>query len=124
MKLPCRIPGAAVFLLLLFSFLAPAAGAGDIKGAMLARLPEINSLKAAGIVGENNGGYLEFRSGDMARAAVVQAENADRRTVYETIAAQQGTSVDMVGRRRAQQIAANAAPGTWLQNETGAWYRK
>ena len=106
------------------TLIAGGAIAGDsLKERMLARVPEINALKAKGVVGENNQGYLEFR-GQQEKAAVVEGENADRRQVYEAIAKQQGTAADLVGQRRALQIADSAGPGTWLQAADGAWRKK
>ena len=52
------------------------------------------------------------------------AENSDRQKVYEAIAAKEGTSPELVGRRRALQIAENASAGTWLQAADGSWSRK
>jgi len=52
------------------------------------------------------------------------AENKDRETVYAAIAQQVGSNADQVGRARARQIAANSAPGVWIQNEAGGWARK
>ena len=66
--------------------------AQDIKEQMKARLPTIVDLKDRGIVGENNKGYLEFRSDTKEQEDVVAAENRDRRQVYSAIAAQQGTT--------------------------------
>jgi uncharacterized protein YdbL (DUF1318 family) len=91
---------------------------------MAARLPTINALKAQGVIGENNHGYLEFRPGHKADAEVVEAENRDRRQVYTAIARQQGVAVELVEQRRARQIAARARPGHWLQDEKGRWYQK
>jgi uncharacterized protein YdbL (DUF1318 family) len=98
--------------------------AAGIKERMIARLPEINQMKAAGVIGENNRGFLEFMAGKTGDAAVVDAENSDRRKVYQAIAKQQGVSPEIVGNRRALQIVAEADPGDWLQNEAGAWYQK
>ena len=100
------------------------AGSEKIKARMKNRLPVIRALKAEGIIGENNKGYLEFISGNKAEADVVNAENSDRREVYNDIAKQQGTTVDLVGKRRAIQIAKRAIPGQWLQDESGKWYQK
>ena len=100
------------------------AGGDPIKDRMLARLPEVNALKAKGLLGENNKGYLEFVGGQQEKAALVASENADRRQVYAAIAKQQGTSADLVGARRAMQIAESAAPGAWLQNAKGSWQQK
>lgn len=100
------------------------AGADDLKARMKQRLPDILKLKAGGIIGENNRGYLEFVGGEKTGADVVAAENGDREKVYNAIARQQGTTAEKVGTRRAIQIAQKADPGEWLQNGNGTWYRK
>jgi len=98
--------------------------ADGIKDRMLARLPVINALKAQGLVGENNQGYLEFRSGQKPNADVISAENADRQTVYQAIATRQNTTPAFVGQARAAQIAEKESPGTWVQSADGAWKKK
>ncbi len=108
---------------LLFSSVAGAA-ANSIKERMAARLPEIVALKDKGIIGEDNLGYLQFVGADKEKASLVEAENNDRRQVYQAIAKQQGTTADLVGRRRAQQIMDIAQPGQWLQDANGRWYKK
>jgi len=100
------------------------ASAADIKQRMIARLPIIKSLKDQGLVGENNMGYLEFIGKKKEKADVVEAENKDRRQVYEAIAKQQSTTVELVGKHRAVQIAEKAMPGEWLQDANGKWYKK
>jgi len=95
-----------------------------IKQRMIDRLPVIISLKDRGIIGENNKGYLEFVGQKKEKADVVMAENEDRRMVYEAIAKQQGTTVEVVGKHRAAQIANKAEPGEWLQDANGKWYKK
>lgn len=97
--------------------------AGDIMEKMQARLPVIKELKAKGVVGENNRGYVEF-VGVPAKENVVQDENNDRKEVYAAIAAKQGVTVEVVSKRRAEQIADKAVPGEWLQNPSGNWYKK
>ena len=98
--------------------------ADDIKSRMQSRLPAIKELKIAGVIGENNKGYLEFVESARKGEDVVQAENSDRKEVYAAIAQQQGTTIESVGKRRAEQIASKAASGEWLQNESGNWYKK
>ena len=98
--------------------------ADDIKARMKNRLPVIKQLKAQGIVGEDNKGYLQFVAGKKAKTDVVAAENKDRKTVYAAIAKQQGTTADLVGKRRALQIAKKAAPGEWVQDAGGNWIQK
>ncbi len=96
----------------------------DIKNRMRARLPEIVAMKSSGAVGENNQGYLAILKKAAANAAVVQAENQDRSTIYAAIAKKQGVSPELVGQRRALQIAQKADPGTWIQGADGKWKQK
>ena len=107
-----------------FFVLGVAASADDIKARMKNRLPVIKQLKAQGIVGEGNEGYLRFVGGNKAKADVVAAENKDRKTVYKAIAKQQGTTAELVGKRRALQIAKKANPGEWVQDAGGNWIQK
>jgi uncharacterized protein YdbL (DUF1318 family) len=117
---------AVTISLLLVSLLFSAASAfgEDIKARMKARLPIIVELKANGIVGEDFKGYLQFVGQKRQKEDVVNAENADRKKVYAAIAKQQGTTAELVGKRRAIQIAQKAKPGEWLQDANGKWYQK
>lgn len=116
----------ALFTLLIFSTEGRCfAGADDIKARMQERLPAIVQMKADGIIGENNKGFLEFVPGAAKQdEGVVTAENKDRQMVYDAIAKQQATTADLVGERRAFQIAERAEPGEWLQDASGKWYKK
>jgi uncharacterized protein YdbL (DUF1318 family) len=107
-----------------FFVLGVTAFADDIKARMKNRLPVIKQLKARGIVGEDAKGYLQFVGGNKAKADVVAAENKDRKTVYSAIAKQQGTTAELVGKRRALQIAKIANPGEWVQDAAGNWIQK
>lgn len=112
------------FLVIGFFVFGLTAFADDIKARMKNRLPEIKQLKAQGIVGEDSNGYLQFVGGKKAKAEVVAAENKDRKTVYTAIAKQQGTTAELVGKRRALQIGKKAAPGEWVQDAGGNWIQK
>ncbi len=112
-----------IFILVL-SITHANASSKAIKQRMIKRLPEIKALKDQGIVGENNEGYLEFFGKKKVKAAVVEAENSDRKQVYQAIAKQQGTTVEVVGKHRAVQIANKARPSDWLQDADGNWYQK
>ena len=96
----------------------------SIKQRMIDRLPVIKALKDQGIVGENNLGFLEFIGNRKEKADVVAAENVDRKSVYEAIAKNQGTTVEVVGQHRAIQLADKAQSGDWLQDANGKWYQK
>ncbi len=95
-----------------------------IKKRMIERLPTIRALKEKGLVGENNKGYLEFVGSKKEKTDVIEAENTDRKKVYGAIAKQQGTTVELVGKHRAIQIARKAKPGEWLQDADGKWYQQ
>lgn len=111
-------------LFLSSTLLAGNALAASLKERMQARLPQITRLKTKGIIGEDNRGYLELRHQNATAADLISAENRDRQTVYNAISQQQNTSPEIVGQRRAAQITARAATGTWLQNSAGEWYKK
>ena len=112
-------------LVLIGTFVAGiSASADDIKARMKNRLPVIKELKAKGIVGEDNKGNLKFVGEKQANADVVAAENKDRKTVYEAIAKQQGSTAELVGKRRALQLAKKANKGEWVQDANGKWIQK
>ena len=120
-------PKSSVFITLLIVGIISSGGLAwgqDIKARMHARLPEIVALKSSGVVGENNQGYLTMLKKQNGPKALVEAENKDRRSIYRTIAKQQGTSPKLVGQRRAIQIAQKADPGTWIQDPKGKWKQK
>lgn len=113
---------AALGLLTVAAF---AESAADIRRRMEQRLPQIDTLKAQEVLGENNRGFLEERKGGSAGAgSVVADENRDREAVYAFIAKETGASAVSVGRARAKQIATNSRPGVWVQDESGAWQKK
>ena len=102
-----------------------AESAATIKANMQKRLPAISALLKRGVVGESNNGYLAVLgtlTEDERKA--VDAENKDRKTVYGAIARQQGVTVELVGQRRALQIAERAQAGTRIQNAEGKWQTK
>ncbi len=108
----------------LFSSIAVAENAADIKQRMTQRLPAIDGFKAKEIIGENNRGLIEVRQAAPGADSIVSEENRDREAVYVLIAQKEGTAADAVGRARAKQIAANSRSGVWLQDESGKWYKK
>ena len=95
-----------------------------VKNRMVHRLPQIDQLKAKGVIGETNRGLLELKGGDVEAGDAVAAENRDREIVYTEIAKKTGTSFEQVARHRARKIAAESARGVWLQKEDGSWYKK
>jgi len=106
---------------LTFAGSVPAQG---IKERMKERLPVIAELKKQGIVGEDNQGYLAFVGNEKSHESLIAQENQDRKTIYTHIAAQQNTSISVVEKNRALQLAERAAPGTYIQKPDGAWVKK
>ncbi|MCD4722360.1 MAG: YdbL family protein [Desulfobacula sp.] len=98
--------------------------AAGIKERMTQRLPVIVDLKAKGIVGESNKGYLAFVTDKRAQESVITDENKDRKMIYKHIAKQQNATLELVEQRRAKQIANRAKPGEFIQKPDGSWYRK
>ena len=112
-----------IFLLAVFV----QAESAEVKARFLQRKPLLENMKNQGWIGENNLGFLTFRSAagqNQENSQIVKAENDDRKTVYAEIAAKVSTHVEEVGRRRAAQIAVLAAVGHWLQDAAGNWYQK
>lgn len=95
---------------------------GAIRTRMEKRVDQIDALKTAGVLGENNLGFLEVRSGN--DGGVAAAENADRTAVYAAIAKQAGASAEAVGKARAKKISEGSAKGVWVQAENGQWAKK
>ena len=120
-----RVTSSSIIIILSVILLsATLAFTQDIKERMKNRLPIIIELKNNSTIGENSLGYLEFVGAAREKQDVVRAENKDREAVYKAIAGKQKTTVEKVGKRRAEQIAQKADPGDWLKNEKGEWYQK
>jgi len=122
--MPMNTRATFVLILAAITLLAGTAWSQDVKTRMKERLPIIIALKARGVVGENNQGYLEMLKGQSENKEAVMAENQDRKAVYEEIAQKTGTSMQVVGQRRAIQIAEKAASGEWVQTPSGQWKKK
>ncbi len=112
------------FMLIGFFVAGVTVFADDIKTRMKKRLPVLKELKAKGIVGEDNKGFVQFVGAKKEKADIIAAENKDRKTVYAAIAKQQGTTAELVGKRRALQIAKKAKSGEWVQDASGKWIQK
>jgi uncharacterized protein YdbL (DUF1318 family) len=89
------------------------------------RLPALDALKASGVVGENNQGFVEVRgNGGENAAGLVADENHDRAVVYTLFARKYNIAPEQVGLLRAKKIAEKSKPGIWLQAPDGTWYQK
>ena len=90
------------------------------------RFSQLRSLKASGVVGENNKGYVEVLGGDSQVASIVAAENNDRRVVYQAIASQNGLegALSTIESAFADVQAEKADAGDKIQTANGAWVSK
>jgi hypothetical protein len=108
----------------LFFIVPMVAHSATIKEQMAARIPAINALKDQGIVGENNMGFLEYRTAEKPQNELVNDENRDRNVVYEEIGKSQKAPAKLVGQRRAKMIAESGKASHWYQRPNGEWYTK
>ncbi|OGX07046.1 MAG: hypothetical protein A2Z88_03060 [Omnitrophica WOR_2 bacterium GWA2_47_8] len=91
------------------------------------RFEQISSLKAQGVIGENMMGYVEVLDKSNSEAmALVDAENADRKVIYQTIAQQNGLTGEMgtIEKVFGQVQRDKAKSGEMVQQENGDWIKK
>lgn len=101
----------------------------EVKAALenrRSRFDELKSLKAKGVVGENNRGYVEALKNDSSVKGLVENENADRRVIYKTIEVQNNLSgaMETIEKVFAQVQRDKASSGDKIQAEDGAWVAK
>jgi len=84
----------------------------------------LDQLRASGAVGEAFDGFARVRKPVPGAKALVDRINAKRREIYAKRAAEQGITLDQVGRVYAGEIFRKAPPGTWFLQESGAWVQK
>lgn len=96
----------------------------------LALLPQLafalslDEAKVKGLVGERQDGYLGVVSGGSEAEALVKTINNQRRAVYQSSAAKNGTSqaaVEAVAGQKAQSLTPS---GQYIQGSNGAWVKK
>ena len=90
------------------------------------RFDQLAGFKAKGVIGENNQGYVEFLGGDNSAKALADAENNDRRIIYQTIAEQNDLkdAIATIEKVFAQVQRDKAQSGEKIQAEDGQWVSK
>jgi len=88
-----------------------------------ARYPRIEDFKARGLLGEDHNGYLDPRGQISPEVKnLVQAENQDRRIIYQAVAKKQNASIQEVETSFAQVQRDRAKQGVWIQVlQDGKW---
>ena len=113
--------------------IAGAAAAVTIAGSALADTAQakvlVDAAKAAGVVGEQSDGYLNFvrPSDDAALKAAVAEINAGRNKVYAAAAASAGNGATAAAAGVSafkQVIEPKIAPGQYYRKPDGSWARK
>jgi uncharacterized protein YdbL (DUF1318 family) len=95
-----RMMGVALAAVVGFACLAQADDIDDAKARRKARRAQIEQLVKAGDATEGADGYLAAKAGlDAAKAALVSAENADRKIGYAAIAKANGKAAEEVGKQ-------------------------
>lgn len=100
-----------------------------VATAQRLRWGQIQDLKNQRLIGETANGYLVSRVPDLdavwAGASTLLAdENADRRRIYEFVAAHDHQPLADVERQYAERWRLLAFPGEWIQTPEGVWYQK
>lgn len=91
------------------------------------RFQQLQGLKQAGIIGENNKGYVTELKSDPGAAAVVVAENADRGVIYRALVDQNAlgpNGMREVERAFSEVQNEKAVSGEMVQSPSGNWVRK
>ena len=90
------------------------------------RYQRLEDLKGQGLVGEDNRGYVQAFGNDPAVIAVVDAENQDRRIIYQTIAQQNHLTgaLQTIEQVFAQEQRDRARSGVKVQEPDGSWTTK
>ncbi len=92
-----------------------------------ARFSRLQAVKQQGAIGENNQGYVEVLQPSPDARQLADAENADRRVIYEAIVQQHNLGPE--GLAQVQYAFADvrrdkANPGDMIQSATGEWTKK
>jgi len=100
--------------------------AGGAFADTAAAKAQVDAAKAAGVVGEQNDGFLGFvKPGDAATRAAVAEINAGRRQVYAQTAAKNGVPLEAAGAATFKAVVQGLLkPGEYYQNAGGSWVQK
>ena len=92
-----------------------------------ARFVQVQSLKQAGAVGENNRGYLTVLKESPSIAGLIAEENSDRGIIYRALVDQNAlgpNGMTEVEKAFAEVQSEKAAQGEMVQSPPGEWVRK
>lgn len=111
----------------LFAFNAPLMAQDSIESvtkSMQARYRDLYKAKLQGKIGETIEGFVAAVQGGGDVQSLINAENADRRKLYQLLAKKEGVTVDEVAQTAAARNFRNAGPEEWLRGPNGKWVQK
>lgn len=91
------------------------------------RYEQLQDLKKQGLIGENNKGYISVLKHNVDIVGVIEAENQDRKVIYEAIAVQNqlgSGAIGVIEKAFANVQREKARPGEKVQLENGDWVSK
>ena len=91
------------------------------------RYPKLRGLKAQGIIGEDNQGQVKILKPSDEATPLVEAENTDRKVIYDAVIQQNGLGQDglpAVQAAFAEVQREKSQPGDFIQQPSGEWTRK
>jgi len=94
-----------------------------------ARVHELQALKAKGLIGENNKGFITILKPSLEpkEKTLVDAENHDRKFIYNTVVAQNhlgSEGLEKVEKDFAKTHHDRTKQGDLIQDSSGKWVRK
>ena len=140
MKIPNKISSWAVLFLLLclgslscreqeYRLKTKTPAVQKVLNHRKARSPELQTLKSKGLIGENNKGFLTVLkpSHQPNEKSLIDAENQDRKLIYNTVVAQNhlgSGSLAKVEAEFAKTRHERAGKGNFIQMPSGKWIQK
>ncbi len=90
------------------------------------RYDQLVELKVKGVLGENNKGYVEVLKSEGDAEVIAEAENVDRKIIYQTIAEQNNLDGQLATIEKvfASVKRDKAVSGNMIQMENGKWVSK
>ena len=114
------------FMLALGANTALAQNKDELQKRSAERYPQLLEGRRAGEIGETSDGLIEAVKGkslDASLGKVVDAENADRKALYEILAKETGSNEQIVARRAGRRNTDKATAGEWIKVD-GKWDQK
>jgi uncharacterized protein len=121
-----RLAACSLLALTFFAADVRADEMADLKARFQSRDAQLTALKAKGALGETYQGFLDSPSGSPTGDAksLMDAENADRKRLYQLIADKEKTTADVVATRNAKRNFERAASGEMLKFPDGQWRKR